>query len=365
MAASTSTPFRYVVSDPYIYYDRVAEMMAGRLPYLDAAFEHLPVMIIPMAATWVLGGSADPFTYHTIWATLSAVALVGTLLRLYHLEDSGLERVAARWLAIAAPLIPLVLYRNESWVVLPAVWAMGSLAQHRPGRAAVATALGALAKLWPIGLVPIIAWGRHRWWAMAAAAVSVGGLLAVVTLPGFREGRLFEGLHSETLGAGLWSVSRYLVGTHPRLLDAAGATYVDAPQVLAIAGLMIGAVIGVRALMALAGSFSLRGAMLVLGSLVIALLLASPLQSTQFLYWMTPFAASSGNRRVWAGAAIANLLGILGLIFFDAVRSGAWQWHAATFLRNVLLVAIGWLLASEARRVAKFPDSQGDPEPGR
>jgi len=337
-AVSDRLSWDYFGRDPIIYRERMAEVFSGRLPYVEADFEHLPVMLVPMAAAWLLGGFAGDFAYRLIWAALSVLALWITSGRLRTLE-AEVPGITGRWFLLASPLLLLVVFRNDVWVTLLAVAGMVGVVQGRRPRAVAGMVAGSLAKGWPIVLaVPLWrkGWRAASAWGAAGTVVLLG---VVALLPGFSEGRGFTGLHTESLGGSFWGLWQLSTAGGVTLLRQAGAIYVDAPPWLAVPGLVAGAVLAVLAVRS--RPVSVQGEVAGLGVLVCAILLASPLQSTQFNYWLTPFAAAGRSRRTLGLALAVGVSACLSLLDFSTLVAGGDTWWFINVLaRNLLLLAL-------------------------
>ena len=66
-----------------------------------------------------------------------------------------------------------------------------------------------------------------------------------------------------------------------------------------------------------------------------ALLLASPLLSAQFVLWAMPFVAIGGRRPEWLALAVAGALSTMLVGYW--LPANTW-WHLMLLARNVLLV---------------------------
>jgi hypothetical protein len=345
----------YVFGDPLAYYRRMSDLFAGNLPYLGATFEHLPVMLLPMGATWILGGFSSPFVFRSIWAVLTAVALLAIVHVLGIIDTmTGKSGAARRWVLVITPLVPLALFRNDPWVVLPAMLAVVAILRSQSVLGSSWIGIGALAKIWPLVLVPF-AWKRRsrRSLLIMIGVVSIL-LLALSRTSGFVAGRSFDGLHTESLGGALWLMTHRSVGS-VGLIEAAGAIYVNAPRVMMIPGLLLGSTVALIALWRLVRNRGSDTDRLVwTGVLVIGLLLIAPLQSAQFLLWATPFVVFSRSKSALLLYTAAGALALLGVVGFESLQDNAWWWSTAAVLRNVLIFAAAVLLLVQTR-----PSSSG------
>lgn len=340
----------WVSGDPLVYHRLMSAILGeGRLPYFDAPFEHFPLMLLPMAVVWYVGGSAGEFEYRAVWTALTMVALLVTVRAMRPVaEGTGIPDLGWRWVLVSIPLVPIVLFRTEPWVVLPAVIAVAAMLHDRVEAAGLWTTLATLAKGWP-AVVALAGLARRRYrWPLLSLSVVVVVLVPVVSSDGFRLQRGFPGLHAESVGgslAGLWQI---LKNAQIVLVEAAGAAYVETDRAWAAVGVCLAFVVFGRLWRAARRSVGDFGALPAMGAVVAGVLVASPLQSTQFLFWLTPFAAaaSSSSRLLMV---LAGGIGLFNLITFESMVMGRWWWFASVVMRNMVLVMLGWRLASEAQ----------------
>lgn len=328
----------YVAGDPLAYRDRTAAIIGGEIPYAQGEMEHLPVMLAPMVVTWFAGGFLSPPTYRAIWVLITTGALLGVMWGMSQLGDSDGEVAAIRrWLAIVWPLIPIVVFRNDPWVVLPIVLAFAATRRRTTGVTIGYLVTGVLAKGWPLVTVPVMWRVLREKRILVAGALAAAGVALVAATPGFGSGRAFRGLHTESLGGAIWLIS------HSRaepvtLFGDAGATYVDAPLWLALPGAITG-----LALMALAfrrlrqSDVEWRSVLALTAVLVIAVLLMSPLQSAQFLLWPSVFLAFVNDRTAHVAFAGAAIFALATLVGFDSLANNQAWWSTAVILRHVAL----------------------------
>ena len=158
---------------------------------------------------------------------------------------------------------------------------------------------------------------------------------------GFRDPRAYTGIHSETLAGSFVLVIRHLTGAALELVPSAGAAYVD----VAIGVVVLNAAVGIFFLLGgawLGWSSTNRDLVRTLGVVTAGIMLASPLLSAQFVYWLIPFAIFFANER---SRLITILVGVLTLLVVVAWSpTDAW-WAGLTLGRNLALVALAatWL----------------------
>jgi len=340
-AVATTTRFGFgaagiLTSDPVVYHRLMERLFHGAVPYLTLPYEHLPLALLPMAVAELVTRLAG-VPYGVAFSLLAAglLLLLTDAIRLLG-DRLGVPDAAGRWLLLAAPAFPLVLFRLEPLPTLLAVLALLAVVEGREGAGLLAGLLGIAAKGWPVLLAVPDWWrGRRRRAAVAVAftAVLVGGLLLT---PGFRQGRAFTGIHMETLVGSLLVLARLAGRGHLVLLDSAGATYVAVGTWAPALNALVGIGVALTALPVRRRPFTWPGALRLLTVLVLALLLASPLLSAQFLFWATPFAALSGSGVTRRRLGLA--VGLTTLLFSFWAPTALW-WAGALVGRNLLLLA--------------------------
>ncbi len=333
----------YVAGDPLIYYERTDALFAGLLPYSDEAFEHLPMMLVPMALTWLVGGSLGPFVFRGLWVLLTSLVVLLTTFLYWKYDTRTHGSSALTWAILSAPILPLVVFRTEPWVVLPVVVGILAIIEGRRTSAVVSSVTGALAKGWPVLLAAgmlVRGWRRSAALTVGLSLLTVG---SVVALPGFVGAREFQGLHTESTGGALWGLVSALAGLHSGVFVSAGAAYLSTPAAMILPGVLIAGAITGRLLVGPRP----QSPILVCCALVAATLVAVPLNSTQFIYWLLPFLvfADSPSRVL---AAIAAVLAMASLVAFDSLLVGEWWWFGSVVTRQILIATIGWRAASGA-----------------
>lgn len=325
------------------------DLLAGLLPYTELAIEHLPVAVIPIwILTWV--ATVLGVSLAVVWVPVMALCFIASVVLMDSIPTE--HRVGYRYLAVAAPLLPLVLFRLEVWVGLFVVLAMVAYATHRVTRGAAWTIVAALGKGWPIVLVAYPWKAGRRWLTVGVVAVSTTLLAMVAFTEGFREGRAFEGIHSETIVGNLIIVWRSLTSNGIGLENTAGAVYVTAPAWVVLVNAIPGLIVVGLALYAFTKRDSdFRNLTLIVGLAALGIILMSPLFSTQFIFWLAPFVAFAaiGTRKAYIAAAC------IGLATLTVFQPEALWWNLVVLAKNVAIV---WLAIVWTRRVLAFPQLQ-------
>lgn len=318
-----------------VYYDRILAIEAGGIPYIDPVFEHLPAVLVPLFLARILSGFGSAFAFSAVFSLLMAACVVATVSLLGRIVD---RQVGGRFLLLAGPLIPLAVFRNDPWVTLLAV---GALMPTAAGVLAGVT--GVLAKGWP-AVLAIPAWfanQRARAVAFAASAAVTGVLLVS---PGFTATQQASGVHSETIAGSVIGLSRAIGGTLE--IDVTTAAYLP----VGAWAIWLGPVLAIP--LVLLGTAALRRdprALVAIGVLVGAVIVASRLFSTQYVLWILPFLAASSIRAARAIGLLVSVASLAMILTWGELFDG-WGWWALAVTRNVLFLVLLVVMAIEGLR---------------
>ena len=343
---AAALPDSILPGDAEPYRERMAQLFSGKIPYLEFDFEHLPGAIVPMAAAWVLGGSASLQAYVLALAAVSTICLLATGAILQRLENHLEAGLAWRWGVAVLPLLPFLLFRNDSWPVLLVVLAF-ALGVRSSDQDWLVAGLGAVSKFWPATWAVIDWWRGRRLRALFLAGLGLAmlGLLRTDAVTAIQRP---VGIHTETLGGSLLGVIRGLQG-RPLGLQQTSALYIETTPWIAVANAIPGLVIAALVLMGLRRPFSWPHAWTSFGLVVGGIVLASPLFSTQYLAWLAPFLATRGT---WLRAALVINAASLGIILaFNAGLGGEMWWFGAVLVRNLALLALLFYMAMRREEV--------------
>jgi len=347
-----------LAGDSLDYRNRMTEMFSGKLPYFDFPFEHLPVAIVPMAAAWLLGGSQELQTYAFALAGVSTIIVLVTGLVMQRLElRLEVPGMTVRWMLLVVPLLPFILFRNDTLAILLAVTGVLLAVKGRGVWSLLFLGAGALAKIWPA------LWAVSEWWrgrrARAVVLLTLAGMaVAIVMSPAVQSIQDPNGVHSETLGGSMVGLLRAVQGNEQRFLPSS-SLYMDAPRWLLLVHLAVGAAIGVTALMGLRGrAFSWSAAWRLMGALAAAMILGSYLFSTQFVSWVAPFAAA--DKRATRGLLGVNIASLILLTTWNHLFDGPVWWWGLLVARNLVLVWVAFQLARFADPRVQTPPEAAD-----
>jgi hypothetical protein len=350
---------QHEISDPDVQRaERIATSPAR--PYRDVPVEYMP---LETAVIELIGGDGLAATA----IRLALISFAGDLAAAVGVWWGWGRRPMAVYLFLGLPMLSFIYQRFDPISVAFAVWAMALLTRERRDGtlAGVAFGFAIFAKLWPLVLLPVLLLKRAWRSVVSLAAVAVVGGAAWYVVGGPKapfQVLSFRGATGwsveSTAGNIVWIISRSQIGPQ------AGAIRVGvAPSwsrvALTIALLALEAAIWWRA--ARDGRDPAGGTAV---AAVIALLVCSPLFSTQYLMWVAPWAAIAfeGDRRQRQIATLAALvIAVTGLLHLSYLNSSpisniAEKW--GLFLRNMACIGLlaVWLRpASRTRQAESTP----------
>ena len=323
-----------LAGDAFLYKHLIDNILSGDVPYFSLAFGHFPLMLAPMFAAYLLSFlSGIHFTLSFAILMLLVLLITGGMVsKLGRYLD--VSNAADRWLYLAGPLFPLVLFRLDPFPTLMAVLAIFLAFRERGRLSIITTIAGIFSKGWPVVLA-VTEWLRGR--RARAIGYVVFTLILVSALlftPGFREGRKFVGVHMETLSGSFLVAYRMIVGAPLGLEIAAGAVYVDTNAWALVINMIVGLGVGITAIRKLQPTNN-EQLIVLTGVLIYAVMFASPLLSAQFMLWPTPFIAFAGSRTFRFAVATSSILTTLLVSIWAPI---ALWWHVVILLRNVVLL---------------------------
>lgn len=339
LVLASITPFTAATTalfgDATLYETAMEKLFAGQIPYVDFPFEHLPLSAVPMALAYPIA-RVSGLPYTIAFAAVSLATLFATGEIIVRIADRiGVAGAGVRWVWIAGPIFPLVMFRVDALSVLLASVAVLLAIQHRELPSFASAAAGILAKGWPVVGAASDWWRGKRLRALALVGGTAAMGIALLAIPGFRSGREFAGIHQETIVGAFVVIGRAFAGSDLGLTDSAGAVYVAVGQWAVAATFAIGAIVGLLALLVLRRTFSWQGGISLTAALIFALLLGSPLLSAQFLLWPMSFVAIADSRRTAVALSVA---GGMSMLLVGVWLPGSTWWHLFIVIRNIVLV---------------------------
>lgn len=349
LAAGHQSP---IAGDPPQYDAISAAILDGAIPYRDVPVEHLPGSLIPMVAVGFISRVTGT-SFEALWPFLMGIAFVASVA----MADSFPTGTngGRRFLLLSLPLLPLVLFRIEPWLILWVVASLSFAFRSAWGSSSIAAAVAAMTKGWPLLLFAIPFRLGRRQLAATVAVLTFLAIAFVALLPGFREGRAFEGIHTETIIGNLVLVFRGAIGSDLQLVGTAGATYVLVGQWAVALNMLIGLPFLAFAIRRVLRQDTVVELVPSIGLGVLGVILASPLFSSQFLFWLVPFVLFLVVGRQLTFFVIA-LMTLFTIVLWIPSTAG---WNLLVLARNALLLLFAIMWALDA--VSHPPDSAEDP----
>jgi hypothetical protein len=313
-------------------------------PYRDFPVEYMPLETVILFAVAGDGFAATA----TRIVLLSCIADLATAAAVAY---GWGRRPALVYLLLGLPMMGFAYLRFDFVPVALAAWAMAFLARHDDDpRAGVAFGLAILAKLWPIVLLPVLLLRRARRAAVWSAGVlATGGLLwawrggvkAPFQVLSFRGATGWA--NESVVGNLVWTIGRGQI-----YVQAGAARIGTAPQwAKALLGLLLLATLTAVWHRASRSREDLAGAPALVA--VLALLVCSPLFSTQYVVWLLPWAAIAFEGRAEArrvatlAAVVVALTGLIHLSYLNLSPLTNVAEKLGLLVRNMVCV---WIVAS-------------------
>ncbi|HEY5519224.1 MAG TPA: glycosyltransferase 87 family protein [Candidatus Limnocylindrales bacterium] len=373
------------------------EVVAGLVPYRDFSFEYPPLalapIVLPVALASMFGTQLDSVAYVLVLA-LENVAIVGaTGLCLAWLARRGWSARSPRatflvYLGLVCAT-PILFWRFDALPALLTVLALCAVAARRPVATGLAIAAGALTKLYPVVLLPVVLLRplMARSWREAAQltlativpVIATLGLLYVFVgsgVSGFLGYQSTRGVQLESVPSSVALVAHALWGTPVTAFQGFGSWQLDSPfldqvgwlwpvtAAVMLLALAVAAAATYRRDLREHGAVRPASQVAVVAAAIVVTLLAYRVLSPQYVVWLLPFAALLPRRKLTLTLAICALtlyifpFGYEGLVHFttDAIVALALR-NALLLVLFVSLVAPGLSIAwrSIGRRTGRSP----------
>jgi hypothetical protein len=262
---------------------------APGVPYRDVVVEYAPVELI------VIETLASPSLVTTA-RRLTALSLLADLATFGLFCWGWGRRVAGAYLLVSLPLLPIMVARIDPLVVALVVASFAALRRTHDRSGGWLLAVGCLAKLWPLVIVPaLLIEGRHRAtrWFSATFAAGVGAWLAVGGVDGVRQVLTFRGATGWQIESTVGAIVHVTTGGPTRFEAGAQRVGVEPGWARIVLPLVLAAIVVAVWRHARDWRGSLEGdpSLAVLG----ALLALAPVFSVQYACWLTPWLAIAGT----------------------------------------------------------------------
>ncbi len=365
----------FAQGDISIYRNDADSLMQGKMPYRDTMVEY-PPYAIPI---FVLPGVFGVGNY--VYGFMMLAALCDLAIR------GGLFWGGMRNTKSLGSLLPVVCYcasvpflrffffqRFDLWPALICVAALLLFCADKPGWSGLAIAIGIGVKVYPAVFVPpLFVLALRQGKALRFSAGLIAGLSPILllsfVLPWWRFAQFqgARGLQCESLVASLiWGLN-HLGLTHASWVGVKRWTEVHGPMATALLpwarALFIAAVVFSVAIASCAAARCPkpsigRVARLLLGPLL-AFVVFNQVLSPQFMIWLLPLAAVAtleGNPWIVLGIPLATMLTPVIFPSFGADYSRGLNSLETMVLvtRNLILVAVWWLLVREQWRICRL-----------
>lgn len=363
-------------SDPLLFIPYADRVLGGAMPYRDYALEYPPLALLPIVLPRLAAPTADG--YQTLFSVLSLVLACGLGVVLVWLARRGWSAGTPRetlitYVSLGLASAPLVIWRFDILPALLTSLALVGVAARRPAWAGAALGLGAVAKIYPALLMPVvIVFYLANRQVKSAGLLVVGFTVAagVVLAPfvlfagssafsflGYQNAR---GVEMESVLAGIVLLAHTVTGAVANVNWGFGSFQVASPLIQSLAIPFLATEVALLFGLLAGGAFSFRSDAIQFGSvrprtlinyLLATLLLAiivNKVLSPQYIVWLLPFGALLPWRQslvlliAFALTTVVYPLGFNGLVSLDPAMIFILN------IRNLVLVGLFvWLMVPE------------------
>jgi Glycosyltransferase family 87 len=357
--------------DLVIYHEYGRRLLQGSIPYLDFKVEYPPLALAPMTLPLLVAppGGLTEVDYLWRFTLMEGVLAAAGGWLIFRATDHS--RTALVWWAVLVSVAwASVALRYDLWAVLCVLVAV-LVVDRRPGTAGVAVGLGAMLKLYPIALLPVLcAWAIARRDGPGLARLLAGCASVVVVVmaaawalagPESLQWLLYQadrGLQIESLGSGLLMGLHVLFGQPVDVTRGFGTIQVESSGsdlLVAASPIALALLLGLVVLVALRrfrldedrlGRVPRPPIVLASVAAIAAVLVGSKVLSVQYVIWLLPFVPFLPVGMRWLVLAIAALSTAIYTVDYQALMHLEAPWILALVVRNGLLAALlAWLVA--------------------
>jgi hypothetical protein len=347
------------VGDISHYFDYAHKTFSGEVPYRDFRIEYPPGFVpIMLAAGPADGGYYERFRFLMLALAVGAVVLLAAALYLARATAAELAAGVVVLATLPRTLTSdLVLERFDVWPMFLVLLAVVALLSQRRTLGLAALGVGAIAKFYPLALVPVALLskrGRAHWRREVLVVVAVAVLFLLPFALLTPRGTAYVGwllvrrpLHIESLGGSILLAAHQLGLYEPTVYLSFGASW-DLAGFAAKAAAAISSLLGAAALAAVwllfaRGPRGDRDLLLAIAAAVVAFVAFGKVLSPQYLVWVAgavPLAL--GRPRYFALPAFVVAALLTRYVYLegydDLLDAGPVSW--VMLIRNLLLVAI-------------------------
>ena len=368
--------FAGVTGDLRVFFDDSGRLLGGAVPYRGFPLEYPPLALVPMTLprlVWPFGTPSEDL-FSLLFALLEGclAVLVGSLIA--RVSDDPLRGVAI-WAGLVLAAGASITWRYDLWPAALVLGAVVAADRDRPGLAGVALGTGAMLKLFPIVVLPVLAarsvalgdWAGLRRLVLGAT-VTVGLVMGVAFAAagtdslGWLAYEIQRGLQLESTGSGILLLGHVATGSPFTIDRAFGTLQVVAPgsdvvaaastlvEALLVAAVVVWALVRFRRDVRRLGAIPRTSLAVAVVAVVVALIVTSKVFSTQYIVWFAPLVPFLPGRRRWMALAIAAL----STVIYPLAYTPLWQLDPLMALvlnaRNAMLIVFvawlgAWLLA--------------------
>lgn len=388
-AVTTSEALFPNQGDVLLYFRKAEALAAGGMPYRDFAFEYPPLALVSMAVPYVAwpAGNVGFDLYRWLFTAWQAILLVGMAIVAARLADllaegsaileraSSARRAGTRLVILVLVTAPSLTFRFDLLPALLTALAVVAILERRAGWAGVLIGLGALVKLYPLVLVPVVVaiWlARGDRMGLVAFFAGLGFTVAIVLLPfsvlagdaawSFVTYHSARGLQVESVAAGFILLGAVLRGqTVPfefefgavHVAGAAADRFLAVQPVLLVLGPLVVAAIGYLVARSEVAALGRVRAATVIGlalAVVTMFIVTNKVVSVQYVVWLLPLAALLAGGPFWLAAVIGALSIIIHPAFYESLLRQELGIILVLCLRNLLLIGLlAWVLTAVLR----------------
>ncbi len=393
-AATPITEFFTNQGDVRLYLEKAGAFASGLVPYRDFPLEYPPVALVPMTVPYLASRpfgevSLDVYRWLFVgWEAVLMLALAFLIVRTARLGgvaaggpgggvgagNHSLERPA---LGAAIRLLPLAVgaalalaWRFDLFPALLVMVALWAALKGRSGLAGFAIALGILAKLYPLAVVPVLAvpWlmpvdlRRLVRYGLALVVTVAVVMLPLVLLAGsnafgFLTYQAERGLQVESIGGGLAVLGGLLAGQPVAINHLYSSVQVEGAfadawlaglPLLTLAGFGVLGLLGwrrARREVALDGAVSASAVVTIALAAILVLIATNKVFSIQYVVWIVPFAALLRGGRFWLALGVVALTMPIHPLLYEGLVGQQALSVLVLNLRNALfIVLLAWTL---------------------